>query len=73
MDRALIERHLSQAEQHVLDGRGHVARQRRLIARLRRDGHDLGEAQDLLRILEETLASHIADRDRLRQELEDAS
>ena len=69
MDRALTEDHLAQAERHVADGHRHVAHQRELVANLERDGHDAVQARSLLAQFESLLALHIADRDRLRSEL----
>jgi hypothetical protein len=69
MDRALWEKHLAQAERHVLESEEHAARQRDLIAELERDGHNTTQARQLLDILQDLLTMHIAHRDRLRQEL----
>jgi hypothetical protein len=72
IDRQLWEEYLAQAERHVADGEQHVARQRRaIVAELERDGHDASIARELLKIFEETLARHIADRDLIRDELQD--
>jgi len=68
-DRARLERYLAQAERHIAEGEDHVARQRDLVAELAKDGHDQRLAQELLNQFETTLASHIADRDRIRAEL----
>ena len=48
---------------------GHVMRQRELIEKLERGGHDLMEANRLLRRFEDVLELHLKDRDRLRKEL----
>lgn len=69
MDRALIHDRLAMAERHVAQGKEHIERQTALIAELDRDGHDSRTARDLLGTLKESLALHIADRDRLRHEL----
>jgi hypothetical protein len=42
-----------------------------LIAELERDGHETVEARALLETFEELQAQHIADRDRLRREVND--
>ena len=70
MDRTMLLDHLAQAERHVAQGDGHILRQRALIDRLHRDGHETSVAEDLLRRFEEIQRMHIADRDRLRRELE---
>jgi hypothetical protein len=69
MNRATIEEHLALAERHVSEGERHVSRQRELIAQLERDGHDATQAHDLLLQFEELQEMHLADRDRLRDEL----
>lgn len=69
MERSLIEAHLAQAEKHVAQGERHIAEQRKRIARLADHGHDTNAAKDLLHGFERTQASHLADRDRLREEL----
>jgi hypothetical protein len=40
MDRAMLKRHLAQAKVHVEVGRKHIVRQRKVIAKLERHGHD---------------------------------
>jgi hypothetical protein len=70
MDRRMIEEHLAQAQRHIAQGNRHVAQQREIVDKLERDGHDASRAWSLLAQFEELLAMHIADRDRLRKELE---
>lgn len=62
---------LEQAEQHVVEGAACIRRQRKLLAKLVRDGHTVmaGEAACLLRQFENTKAVFIADRDRYLEEL----
>jgi hypothetical protein len=69
MDRAMLKVHLDMAERHVLDGERHIARQRKIVAELERDGHDSDHATRLLRSFEQTQALHVADRDRRRKVL----
>ena len=69
MLRAMILEHLAQAERHVGAGESTLQKQRALIARLEKNGHDTGNAQDLLRQFEALQSIHVADRDRLRAEL----
>jgi hypothetical protein len=69
MDRAMLERHLLQAERHVLEGERNVARLRGVVAERQSQGLDARQAIDLLRQFEELQATHIAERDRLRNEL----
>jgi hypothetical protein len=69
MDRALILQHLADSERHVAEGERHIADQRARIAEAERAGQDAKLAKELLRTLEATQALHLADRDRLREEL----
>jgi hypothetical protein len=69
IDRAMWQEHLAQAERHVVQGEGHIAKQRAIVAELERDGHDARIARDLLDQLEQMQELHVADRDRLREEL----
>jgi hypothetical protein len=69
MDRAMIKRHLAQAERHVLEGERHVARQRQIAASLVEHEVSARLARDLLAQFEKLLALHVADRDRLRAQL----
>jgi HEAT repeat protein len=70
-ERAMIERHLTQAEGHVALGERHIARQIEIVAELERDGHEQTAiaARELLAMFEQTHKSHVEDRDRLRAEL----
>lgn len=70
MDRASLQKHLAQAEQHLLEVEGHLARQRLLIDRLEQyQGRGARAARLFLRSLEEMQALHVADRDRVRAQL----
>ena len=69
IDRAILQQHLMLAERHVAEGTEHVTRQRELVARLERDGHDVFESKRLLILFEELLDLHIADRERIEREL----
>ncbi len=60
---------LALAERHVGQGFGIIARQRELIAALKRGGHATEDALNLLADFEDIQALHVADRDRLRKEL----
>ena len=73
MNRAALWAHLVQAEKAVEQGERHLARQRRLIASLERDGHDAKAAYALLATFENSQALHVFDRDRLRREWAQAS
>jgi hypothetical protein len=73
MDRDMLTRHLAQAEEHIVIGVKNIARQRDLIASLKRDGRDTKEAQNALDQLEGLQTLHIADRERILKELGSAS
>ncbi|MGY8711956.1 hypothetical protein RAD16_39995 [Bradyrhizobium sp. 18BD] len=70
MDRAMLQDHLAIAERHISEGAEHLARQQELIDRLANHNHDTSGALAVLRTMRETQAIHIADRDRIMQELE---
>lgn len=70
MDRATLEAHFWQAEVHVAKGERAIESQKRIAAGLARDGHDSRAAYALLELFEQTQALHVADRDRLRREME---
>ena len=70
MDEALLRRHLAQAERQVAEGEGQLARHRSLIRKLKRDGNGTRAARLFFSSLEEIQALHVAERDRLRAELE---
>jgi hypothetical protein len=69
MKRALLRRHLEEAESRVERGQRNVDRQREAVADLERDDQDATIAKVLLKIFEKANESHVADRDRLVQEL----
>ena len=69
MDRATLEQMLVQAERHVTLGEHHIARQREIIAKLERNGHDSTKAKELLAVFLATQVSHVIGRDRLLKEL----
>jgi hypothetical protein len=69
IDRKLWHEHLAQADRHVAEGKQQVARQREIVAKLERDGHNAAAARDLLRLFEEMQAMYIADRDRILKDL----
>jgi hypothetical protein len=68
-DRATILEHPAQTERHALRGELTLLKQRALIAKLEKNGHDTRQAHDLLRKFEASQVLYVADRDRLRDEL----
>jgi hypothetical protein len=69
MERGMLEEHLAMAERHVAEGQQRVEGQRRLVAEMERDGHDIVEGRRMLAAFEETQRLAIEDRDRIAQEL----
>jgi hypothetical protein len=70
VDLATIELHLAEAEERVLLGYRHVKRQGEIIAELEREGQDATQSKALLATFQMSLRMHIANRDRLIEELE---
>jgi hypothetical protein len=69
----MLLNHLAMAESHVSKGEQHIARQREIIARLRRNrpgSETHKQALALLDTLERTQRTHLAERNRLRLELD---
>lgn len=64
---------LAAAERHVHASHAAVARQRRVISALARDGHDTALGRKLLGTLEQTLAVYEAERRKLRRQVARAS
>ena len=71
MDRATLEDLLQEAESLLQRGELSIDFQREVIAKLERGGHDVAAAKLFLRRLESQQARHIADRNRLFQQLAD--
>ena len=69
MDRADLNQQLTLASYHITLGEAHIARQRAIIAKLERGGHETAQATELLKTVQKTMALHIADHDRVVKEL----
>lgn len=71
MDLASLRELLELAERHVEEGERHIRRQFAIANHLDRSGHTKSAelAWDLLRVLGDVQASHVAHRDRLKQQL----
>jgi hypothetical protein len=70
MDEVTIRDHLALAERHVAEGERHLAEQRARVDDLERAGADTTTAKEVLRVFHQTQTMHLADRTRLRGELE---
>jgi hypothetical protein len=64
-----LHMHLARAEEAVLKGELQLARQRKLVGALRRDGHRTTEAITVLERFEESHAQNLLERERLRLRL----
>ena len=67
---ASLRDHLAMANRHIASGNCVVIRQRQLIKDLEADGHDTRQALTILARFEDSLALHLAHRDRLIDELQ---
>jgi hypothetical protein len=70
IDREMASERLKLAEKHVREGQRRVDAQLALMAKLKRDGHSVQEAERLLRLFEELLALQFKLRDQIAQALE---
>ena len=73
MDEALIRTRLAQVEWHISVGERAISRQRAIIAKLSHGGLVTTNAEGTLRVLVQTQAAHVADRDRLLKRLSGTS
>jgi arginine repressor len=68
-DRTEKQQDLAQALRNISVCQKNISNQLEVLAELRRDGHDTSGSVRLLRDLEELLALHVRDRDRLLKDL----
>ena len=68
-DVTVVRDHLDKARRHLATGEGLLAKQRALVEQMRRDGHDVAQAQALLAELEQTQRLNMAEVTRLSNEL----
>jgi hypothetical protein len=73
MDDARAQRHLANVERHIAEGRASVLRQQEIIGRLESAGSGRSETASIARAflhqMEQRLEMHIANRDRLQDQL----
>lgn len=69
MERWKIIELLRDAERDIEEGEKLLAFQRRAVEELKRNGEATRDAADLLRTFEESYTRHLAERDRLRNQL----
>ena len=65
--------HLAMAERHIPEEECHIARQEQILTSLRSSGRPTGEAETLLRLLNEMQVEHHAERRAIARALEDAA
>lgn len=70
MDRAMLLDHLEKARSHVAEGDSHIAKQKIILAEFQRDGHDMADARRLLDNFEDSQKAHVADLERILDELD---
>jgi hypothetical protein len=71
MKRALLQRHIEEAESRIQRGQRNIDIQREAVSELERARQDATIAKALLTLFEKALAVYVADRDQLLKELPD--
>ena len=71
MKRALLQRHIEEAENRIQRGQRNIDIQREAVSELERDNQDATIAKALLTLFDKALAVYVADRDHLLKELVD--
>ena len=71
MKRALLQRHIGEAESRIQRGQRNIDIQREAVAELERASQDATITKALLALFEKALAVYVADRDQLLKELPD--
>jgi len=61
---------LDMADRHIAEGEAHILRQEKIVTRLHSNGAPTGEAENLLRLLNETQAEHRRHRRAIVEALE---
>jgi hypothetical protein len=65
-----LQQELADATHHIVEGHARIARQRELVGQLSADGHDVTEADKLLRTMVEGLEAIQVRRQQIVRELE---
>ena len=71
MERAILLEHLEVAREYAEKGRLYIARQKQGIAALAAASADTSDAERILQILEMAQSCHLADMQRILNELDD--
>lgn len=69
IDQKVTKRHLDQAESDIAAGQERIEDQRSLIEKMRREGHDIAVAEQLLQTLEHSLGAMKHHRNVILEEL----
>ncbi len=69
MDREILQKHLAQTEVRIAHGKSLMTQQLKTMLRSDHASQDYADARRRLRLFENSIAVHIADRIRLRREL----
>jgi hypothetical protein len=70
MDRAMLQKHLEEAERHVALGERHIAEQEHIVAHFASLGYDTIEARKLLENFYASQTQHLQHRSRILRDLE---
>jgi hypothetical protein len=65
-----LQEELADSNRHLVEGHARIARQRELISHLSADGHDVTDAENLLRTMVEGLEAMQVHRQQIVRELE---
>ena len=68
--RALLQRHIEEAQSRIERGQRNVDHQRKTVSDLERENQDATIATALLRMFEKALTVHVAERHQLIKELQ---
>jgi hypothetical protein len=68
-----LQQELAQADRHIAEGNGRIARQVEVLCELDRHGHDTTHAWSLLEAMEDSVAAMDAHRQQIVRELTRAS
>jgi len=69
MNEDLLRQHLEMADRQIAEGNKRIAKQKAIIAELKRDGHDIRKAEGLLQTLLDSQALHETHRRTILEQL----
>jgi DNA-binding protein YbaB len=68
-----LQQELAQADRHIAEGNGRIARQAEVVRELNRHGHDTTQAQSLLQAMKDAVTAMDTHRQQIVRELTRAS